>query len=63
MIEKFKAIFSKPPKDTYILVKEGNFGVEMYVNEYLSRFNRAYRRQLISFLKGIIEMLEKQDKK
>lgn len=63
MIEKFKAIFSKPPKDTYILVKEGNFGIEMYVNEYLSRFNRAYRIQLISFLKGIIEILEKQDKK
>lgn len=63
MMDKFKAIFSRPPKDTYILVKEGNYGVEMYVNDFISQFNSAYRKQLITFLKGIIEMLENQSKK
>ena len=63
MIDKFKAMFSKPPKDTYILVKEGNFGVEMYVNEHITQFNKAYREQIISFLTGIVTMFEESKKK
>jgi hypothetical protein len=62
MFEKFKVMFSKPPKNTYILVREGNFGIETYVNEYIVRFNRAYKDQLISFLKSIIQELEEVKK-
>jgi len=64
MIEKFTALFSKPPKNTYLLIREGSFGIETYINHYILNLNSAYKNQVVNFLKGVIAQLEaKQDKK
>lgn len=60
MLDKLTEMFSKSPKNTYILIREGSFGVETYVNKYIMQFNPAYKKQLIEFLKGVVTMLEEK---
>lgn len=57
-MEKFTAFFSKPPKNTYLLIREGAFGIETYINRFILQLNPAYKNQVIHFLKSIIEQLE-----
>ena len=57
-LEHIKGLFEKePPKDVYILVREGKTGIETYLNNNVSRFPEAYKDQLISFLKGVLKDL------
>lgn len=50
--------FNKPPKDVYILVREGSLGMETYANPLLKQFNPAAKAQLTAFLKGLLAIIE-----
>ncbi len=57
----FTDMFQKKDKDIFILVKESDTGIITYVNPVVKQFNKAYKVQLISFLQGVIKMLEDKD--
>lgn len=58
MINIKKFLKGKPKPDIYLLVRQGNFGLETFVNDQLLSFSPGYRNQIIAFLEEILEVLE-----
>lgn len=58
MFNRLRELMAKTPKNTFILVREGNYGIETYLNPLVSQFNKAYRHQLIAFLEGLLVQLK-----
>lgn len=48
----------KPAKDVFLLVREGRYGIETYINPACLRFNTAYKKQIKEFLEGAIKELK-----
>jgi len=51
-------IFRRKQPTTFLSVTEGSQGIQTYLNPLIRQFNKAYKEQLISFLKGVISELE-----
>jgi len=57
----FEELFNREKPITYILVKSDDDGLKTYLNPIISSFNKAYKDQLISFLKEIVKQLEQKE--
>lgn len=46
------------PEKPFLYVHNGRYGIETYVNVNIDGFPQAYKKQIISFLEGVIKQLE-----
>lgn len=58
MINIKKFFKGKPEPEIYLLVRQGNFGLETFINDQLINIKEGYRNQMVAFLKEILEVLE-----
>ncbi len=58
----FIELFKPKEKELYVLIKQGKYGIESFIHPEIFKFPKAYRLQIMSMLKGVIDELQKADK-
>jgi len=58
MINIKKFFEGKPKPDVYLLVRQGSFGLETFVNDKMLELKPGYRSQMVAFLREILEVLD-----
>ncbi len=58
-MKKFKFKMTEKPA-VFLLVKESEYGIQTYINPDIHKFDNAYKKQLKSFLEGVVKQLEKK---
>lgn len=61
-MDDVRNIFKRRTPETYLSVIEGKQGIQTYINPLIKQFNQAYKKQLITFLEGVITELKGKEK-
>lgn len=59
MIEGFKGFFKGKDPDILIIVKNSKRGLETFYNPEVIQSMKPYKKQIVSFLSGVIEEITK----
>jgi hypothetical protein len=58
MINIKKFFEGKPKPDVYLLVRQGSYGLETFVNDKMLELKPGYKSQMVAFLKEIVEVMD-----
>jgi len=63
IMKNFLKFLSQESPEKFIVVKQGSYGLETYINEDIYTIDEAYKDMFIAFLEGIIKNLKTKGKK